>query len=88
MDELGYDGINTNEDFSSAYLALTLAAERGRDPASLTIFVFGQATDTNRSRVDDFINAGAQRVSVWLAHCDTEAEMGDQLKGMAETLIR
>ena len=66
----------------------TLAAERGRDPASLTISVFGQATDTDRSRVDDFLNAGAQRVSVWLAHCDTEAEMGDQLDRMAETLIR
>ena len=88
MDELGYDGINTNEDFSSPYLALTLAAERGRDPASLTISVFGQATDTDRSRVDDFIHAGAQRVSVWLAHSDTEAEMGDQLERMAETLIR
>ncbi len=66
----------------------TLAAERGRDPASLTISVFGQPTDTDRSRVDDFMNAGAQRVSVWLAHCDTEAEMGDQLERMAETLIR
>ena len=66
----------------------TLAAERGRDPASLTISVFGQPTDTDRSRVDDFMNAGAQRVSVWLAHCDAEAEMGDQLERMAETLIR
>ncbi len=88
MDEMGFDGINTNEDFSSPFLALTLAAERGRDPAALAISVFGQATDTDRSRVDDFMNAGAQRVSVWLAHCDTEAEMGDQLERMAETLIR
>ncbi len=88
MDELGYDGNNTNEDFSSPCLALTLAAERGRDPESLTISVFGQATDTNRSKVDDFINAGAQRVSVWLAHCAMEAEMGDQLERMAGTLIR
>ena len=66
----------------------TLAAERGRDPASLTISVFGQPPDTDRSRVDDFLNAGAQRVSVWLAHCETEAEMGDQLERMAETLVR
>ncbi len=66
----------------------TLAAERGRDPASLTISVFGQPTDTDRNRVDDFMNAGAQRVSVWLAHCDTESGMGDQLERMAETLIR
>ncbi len=60
VDEMGFDGINTNEDFSSPFLALTLAAERGRDPAALAISVFGQATDTDRSRVDDFMNAGAQ----------------------------
>ncbi len=59
VEEMGYDGINTNEDFSSPYPALTLAAERGRDPATLTISVFGQATDTNRSKVDDFINPAA-----------------------------
>ena len=56
--------------------------------AALTVSIFGQATDTDRSRVDDLMNAGAQRVSVWLAHCDTESEMGDQLERMAETLIR
>ncbi len=66
----------------------TLAAERGRDPAALTISVFGQPTDTDRSRVDDFMNAGAQRVSVWLAHCNPEAKMGAQLERMAESLIR
>ncbi len=27
VEEMGYDGINTNEDFSSPFLALTLATE-------------------------------------------------------------
>ena len=66
----------------------TLAAERGRDPASLTISIFGQQPDTTRQQVDDFLNAGAVRVSVWPEHCDTEAEMGEQLERMAETLVR
>jgi len=66
----------------------TLAAERGRDPESLTISVFGQAPDTTRQQVDDFLNAGALRVSAWAPHCDTEKEMGDELERMAETLIR
>ncbi len=66
----------------------TLAAERGRDPASITISVFGQPTDTKRDQVDAFLNAGAVRVAVWPAHCETEAEMGEQLERMAETLVR
>ena len=65
-----------------------LAAERGRDPASLTISIFGQPSDTTRQQVDDFLNAGAVRVSVWPEHCDTEAEMGEQLERMAEALVR
>ncbi len=66
----------------------TLAVERGRDPASLGISVFGQPTETTRDEVDAFINAGAERVSVWPVHCETEQEMGDQLERMAEELIR
>ena len=66
----------------------TLAAERGRDPASVTISIFGQQPDTTRQQVDDFLNAGAVRVSVWPEHCDTEAEMGEQLERMAEALVR
>jgi alkanesulfonate monooxygenase SsuD/methylene tetrahydromethanopterin reductase-like flavin-dependent oxidoreductase (luciferase family) len=65
-----------------------LAAERGREPASLSISVFGQPTDTNRQQGDDFLNAGAARVSVWPAHCDTEVEMGEQMERMAEALVR
>ena len=65
-----------------------LADERGRDPESLTISVFGQPTETTRQQVEDFLNAGAIRVSIWPTHCDTEEEMGDQLERMAETLVR
>ena len=66
----------------------TLAAERGRDPASLTISVFGQPPDATRDQVEAFLNAGALRVSAWAPHCDTEEEMGDQLERMAENLVR
>ncbi len=66
----------------------TLAAERGRDPASLSISVFGQPTDTTRDQVDAFLNAGAERVSVWPAHCETENEMGEHLERMADALVR
>ena len=66
----------------------TLADERGRDPESLTISVFGQPPGTTRQQVDDFLNAGAARVSVWPTHCDSEQEMGDQLEKMAEELVR
>ena len=66
----------------------TLASERDRDPASLTISVFGQPTDTTRQQVDDFINAGALRVSAWAPHCETEKEMENALERMSETMIR
>ena len=66
----------------------TLAAERGRDPASLSISVFGQPPETTRQQVDDFLNAGAIRVSVWPTHCETEQEMGEQLERMADALVR
>ncbi len=66
----------------------TLAAERGRDPESMTISIFGQPTDTTRRQVEDFLNAGAVRVSVWPEHCETEDAMGEQLEKLAETLVR
>ena len=71
----------------SRYKLDALAAERGRDPKSLTISVFGQPTDTTRSQIDDFLNAGAERVSVWPAYTESEEEMGEQLERMAETLL-
>ena len=54
----------------------TLADERGRDPESLTISVFGQPPGTTRQQVDDFLNAGADRVSVWPTHSDSGAGNG------------
>ena len=66
----------------------TLAAERGRDPASVTISVFGVPVGATRDDVDAFLNAGADRVAVWPTHCETEKEMGDQLERMAEALVR
>jgi len=66
----------------------TLADERGREPGSLTISVFGRAPETTRQEVEDFMNAGALRVCVWPTHCHTDQEMGDQLEKMAETLVR
>ena len=66
----------------------TLAAERGRDPKSISISVFGQPTDISRDQVQAFLNAGADRVAVWPAYCETEAEMGEQLERMAEALVR
>ena len=65
-----------------------LAGEYGRAPESLTISVFGQPPETTRQQVDDFLNAGALRVSVWPQHCNSEAEMAEQLERMAERLIR
>ena len=66
----------------------TLAAERGRDPASISISVFGQPHDVTRQQVDDYLNAGAIRVSIWPTHCDTEQEMGEQMERIADTVIR
>jgi probable F420-dependent oxidoreductase len=64
----------------------TLAAERGRDPASITITVFGQPAD--RELIQSYLNVGADRVVVRPKHCETEAQMGEQLERMAEVVIR
>ena len=67
----------------------TLAAENGRDPASLSISVFGgHPPDDNKQQVDDFLNAGALRVCAWAPHCESEEQMGDELERMAEAMIR
>ena len=66
----------------------TLAAERGRDPKSISISVSGLPPDTNRAQVEDFLNASADRVTVWPSHCQTEPEMGEELERMAEELLR
>ena len=64
----------------------TLAAEMGRDPAALTITVYGQAPD--RESVQSLLNAGADRVVVRPEHVDTEEEMGQQLERMADAVLR
>ena len=64
----------------------TLAAARGRDPQSLTISVYGQPPDG--PLVQDFLNAGANRVVVRPEHCDSEAEMSDQLERIAASVLR
>jgi len=64
-----------------------LESERGREPGSLTISVFGQAPETSRQQVEDFLNAGALRVSAWAPHCETEEKMGEELERMAERMI-
>jgi len=64
----------------------TLAAERGRDPSSISISVYGQQAD--RELIQSFMNAGADRVVVAPQHVATEAEMGEQMERMAEAVIR
>lgn len=63
----------------------TLAAESGRDPAAITITVYGQAPE--RQTVHDLLNAGANRVVVRPNHVNTESEMGQQLERMAEAVL-
>jgi probable F420-dependent oxidoreductase len=63
-----------------------MAKEIGRDPKSLSISVYGQPPD--RTVVQSFLNAGADRVVVRPEHVDTEAEMGEQLERMAEAVLR
>ncbi len=63
-----------------------LAAEKGRDPTSLTITVYGQPAD--RNQIQSLLDAGADRVVVRPEHCATEEEMGQQLERMAEAAIR
>jgi len=63
-----------------------LAREAGRDPRSITISVYGQPPD--RTVVQSFLNAGADRVVVRPEHVATEAEMGEQLERMAEAVLR
>ena len=63
-----------------------MAEEAGRDPASLTITVYGQ--DPDRTLLQSLINAGANRVVIRPEHCDTEKEMGDQLERIAEAVLR
>ncbi len=64
----------------------TLAAEGGRDPAALSISIFGQNPD--RQLCQDLINAGANRVIVRPEFCRNEREMGRELERVAEAVLR
>jgi len=63
----------------------TMATEAGRDPASITISVYGQAPDP--TLVKSLFAAGADRVIVRAEHVATEAEAGAQLERMAEAVL-
>jgi probable F420-dependent oxidoreductase len=63
-----------------------MAKEAGRDPRSISISVYGQLPD--RTVVQSFLNAGADRVVVRPEPVETEAEMGEQLERMAEAVLR
>jgi probable F420-dependent oxidoreductase len=63
-----------------------LAKEAGRDPAGLTISVYGQPAD--RDLIRRFHDAGATRVVVRPATVKTEAEMATELTRIAETVLR
>ncbi len=61
-----------------------LAAESGRDPATITISVFGQPAD--RQLVTDLFDAGADRVMIRVETAD-EAATNAQLEHIAETVL-
>jgi probable F420-dependent oxidoreductase len=63
-----------------------LAKDAGRDPAALTISVYGQPAD--RDLIRRFHDAGAVRVIVRPAAVDTETEMAVQLERLAEAVLR
>lgn len=76
----------TPDDVRSARAELDrLATAAGRDPASITISIYGQ--DPNRSLVEGFAAAGADRVIVRPVHVDTESEMDAQLQTMAAEVL-
>ena len=64
----------------------TLAAERGRDPASLTISVFGQPAD--RELIHSLMDAGANRIVVRPEFAENEEKMGQELERIAEAVLR
>jgi probable F420-dependent oxidoreductase len=63
-----------------------LAKDAGRDPAKLTISVYGQAPD--RDLIKRLLDAGATRVIVRPNAVKTDAEMAAQLTKIAQTVLR
>ncbi len=64
----------------------TLAAEAGRDPASLTITVSGQPPE--RDLIEAYREAGANGVVIRPEHMETEEEMASELERIAEAVLR
>ena len=62
-----------------------LATAAGRDPASITISIYGQQPE--RSVIEGFAAAGADRVVVRPEHVETEDEMDAQLQRMAQAVL-
>jgi len=63
-----------------------LAKDAGRDPAAITISVYGQPAD--RDLIHRLHDAGANRVVVRPETVKTEAEMATQLSRIAEIVLR
>src|SRR5437773_2503082 len=63
-----------------------LAKDAGRDPARLTISVFGQPPD--RDLIRRYLDAGATRVIVRPESVKTDAEMAAQLTRIAEAVLK
>ena len=63
-----------------------MAAEGSRDPASITISVYGQ--EPRREVVQPFLDAGANRVVVRPDFYDTEDSMNRELERMANAVLR
>ncbi len=63
-----------------------LAKEAGRDPASISISVYGQPAD--RDLITRFHEAGANRVVVRPPTVKSEVEMGTGLERIAEAVLR
>ena len=63
----------------------TLAAEAGRDPASLSISVYGHPGD--RDLVKAFLDAGANRVVIRTQPSSSEREMAQQLEQIAGAVL-
>ena len=63
----------------------TLAAEAGRDPASLTISIHGQASD--REAIKAYLDAGANRVIIRTQPLKSEKEMAAHLEQIAKAVL-
>ena len=63
----------------------SLATERGRNPSSITISVYGQLPD--RQSAVDFVNAGADRVIVRPDLKETEGEVASELERIADKVL-